>query len=360
MIAHFSPPNLRPQGPARLVGETSARISGLILRITGVMRNRFGRLQSVFAVPGGDCGDEMVRLQRRWTRRLQRLESVLQYIDAHGDDQIDVSALASMASISPFHFHRVFSSHVGEPVLAHIRRLRLEKAAFRLLFMQCSVTEAGALAGYSSPAAFTRAFRLHFGVTPKKFIRGLIQARPETDGCSAALPAGPEYRHIPELGVIGVKRRGGYNRSPWEAWRALRQFLRRTHPGTSPGMRVGIPLDWPEVTPDALRRYEACVESDAAADGEFFRKQVGGGTYAVFLHRGLYRNLQAAHESLFWHWFPRSGIRLREGPVLHIYLDPAVRGNPGSLRTEICIPVEMQQPARVVLQGRQCQALAGA
>ena len=64
----------------------------------------------------------MAQLQKRGTRRQQRIESVLQYIETLNGESVDVSALASMASISPFHFHRVFSAHVGEPVLAYIRR----------------------------------------------------------------------------------------------------------------------------------------------------------------------------------------------------------------------------------------------
>ena len=288
-------------------------------------------------------------MQRRWTRRQQRLESVLQYIEAHNGDAIDVSALASMASISPFHFHRVFSSHVGEPVLAYIRRLRLEKAAFRILFMNSSVTEVAAQAAYSSPAAFTRAFRLHFGTTPKKFVRKLLAGRQCDRHGGTAMPAGPEYRRIPTLELLGVKRLGPYNRSPWAAWRALQGFLQDSARGTGQWKRVGIPLDWPELTPEPRQRYEACVVSNAAPDGEFFRKQLPGGGYAVFLHRGPYQELPAAHENIFWRWLPDAGIKLRDAPAMHFYLDAdAEVSDPASLRTEICIPVDMPHMARTV------------
>lgn len=290
-----------------------------------------------------------MQLQGRGMRRQQRLEVVLQYIDAHGGEQIAVSALASMASISPFHFHRVFSSHVGEPVLGYIRRLRLEKAAWRLLFLECSVTDVAALAGYSSPAAFTRAFRARFGTTPKKFVRGVIAARPGRASGTVAFPEGPEYRRIAPMNLIAVKRRGPYDRSPWEAWRVLRDYVSHGTPGLVPPRRVGIPLDWPELTPAPLLRYEACFEHDAAAQGEFFRRQVGGGVHAVFVHRGPYQGLQAAHESVFWHWFPHGDVRLRDAQAFHIHLDPDPSGrDPATLRTEICIPVEYTQPSRAV------------
>lgn len=290
----------------------------------------------------------MAQVQRRWTRRQQRIESVLQYIEAHNGEAVDVSALASMASISPFHFHRVFSSQVGEPVLAYIRRLRLEKAAFRILFMNSSVTEVAAQAGYSSAAAFTRAFRMHYGTTPKKFVRKVLERRQGDEQRSDTPPAGPVFRRIPALELLGVKRLGPYSRSPWEAWHALHRFLEGSVPGTGPWTRVGIPLDWPELTPEPRRRYEACVVSDAAPHGEFFRKLLPGGTYAVFLHQGPYQGLPSAHESIFWRWLPDAGIRLRDAPAIHFYLDPDDQGrDPASLRTEICVPVEIPHAARV-------------
>ena len=289
----------------------------------------------------------MTQVQRRWTRRQQRIESVLQYIEAHNSEAVDVSALASMASISPFHFHRVFSSQVGEPVLAYIRRLRLEKAAFRILFINNSVTEAAARACYSSPAAFTRAFRLHFGITPRKFVRKVLERRQGEERCDRILSARPEFRRIPALDLLGVKRFGPYCQAPWAAWRALRGFLQGAAPGTGQWTRVGIPLDWPELTPEPRRRYEACVVSDAAPDGEFFRKQLPGGSYAVFLHQGPYQGLPSAHEWIFWRWLPDAGIRLRDAPAIHFYLDPDDEGtDPASLRTEICIPVEMPHSLR--------------
>jgi AraC family transcriptional regulator len=291
----------------------------------------------------------MAQLQRRWTRRQQRIESVLQYIESHNGESVDVSALASMASISPFHFHRVFSSQVGEPVLAYIRRLRLEKAAFRILFMHSSVTEVAAQAGYSSPAAFTRAFRMHYGTTPKKFVRKVLEGRQGDEQRGGVMPTGPVFRRIPALELLGVKRLGPYSRSPWAAWQALRGFLHGSAPGVDQWTRVGIPLDWPELTPEPRRRYEACVVSDAAADGEFFRKQLPGGSYAVFLHQGPYQGLPSAHEWIFWHWLPDAGIRLRDAPAIHFYLDPDDQAtDPASLRTEICIPVDMPQIPRTV------------
>lgn len=67
----------------------------------------------------------------------ERILRVLVHIQSHLDDAICIDDLARIACFSPFHFHHVFSGMVGEGVMEHIRRLRLERAAARLTDRQC-------------------------------------------------------------------------------------------------------------------------------------------------------------------------------------------------------------------------------
>jgi AraC family transcriptional regulator len=57
------------------------------------------------------------------------------------DRPLSLEELASIASFSPYHFHRIFRGIVGESVKEHVRRLRLERAAHRLRFTGQPVTE---------------------------------------------------------------------------------------------------------------------------------------------------------------------------------------------------------------------------
>ena len=173
------------------------------------------------------------------------------------------------------------------------------------------------------------------------------------------MPSGPVFRRVPPMNLFGVKRLGSYIRAPREAWGVLRAFLQASAPAGADWTRVGLPLDWPELTPEPRRRYEACVVSDAAPEGEFFRKQMGGGACAVFLHRGPYQALQAVHEKIFWNWLPHSGVKLRDAPAFHLYLESDKgSADSGPRQTEICIPVEMPQVARSVSQNHQSFAQA--
>jgi AraC family transcriptional regulator len=59
----------------------------------------------------------------------QRMLAVLVHIQRHLDADLSLEELATVASFSSFHFHRLFHSLVGESVKEHVRRLRLERAA---------------------------------------------------------------------------------------------------------------------------------------------------------------------------------------------------------------------------------------
>src|SRR5437773_11110991 len=99
----------------------------------------------------------------------ERLLRVLVYIQQHLDETIALDDLARVAHFSPYHFHRLFRGMVGESVMEHVRRLRLERAAHRLKFTDEPVTRIAFQAGYETHEAFSRAFRGMFDQSPSQF-----------------------------------------------------------------------------------------------------------------------------------------------------------------------------------------------
>ncbi|WP_429144654.1 hypothetical protein [Aeromonas veronii] len=57
----------------------------------------------------------------------------MDYISHHLDDNPGLDEVAAAAAISTFHFHRIFKTIVGETIAGFTRRLRMERAARRLL-----------------------------------------------------------------------------------------------------------------------------------------------------------------------------------------------------------------------------------
>jgi|AGTN01.1.fsa_nt_gi AraC-type DNA-binding domain-containing proteins len=105
------------------------------------------------------------------SRDLRRLERVEDYLAASDAASVPLDELARVAGISVSTLQRLFQSVHGMSAFEFIRRRNLERARAALLHRGVSVKEAAYLAGYSSPANFSTAFRHHFGQPPKRFGR---------------------------------------------------------------------------------------------------------------------------------------------------------------------------------------------
>ncbi len=97
------------------------------------------------------------------------IEEVMRYIRAHINEPLERETLASVAGFSIPHFHRVFRAQVGESAASYVRRLRLERAGRKLRMGAVDITEVALAAGYDSHAAFSKAFKQQFGVSPSEF-----------------------------------------------------------------------------------------------------------------------------------------------------------------------------------------------
>src|SRR6185503_16922002 len=85
------------------------------------------------------------------------------------DGDVSLDALAAKAGWSRFHFHRAFRRVTGETPKQYTLRVRVERAAARLLTQDGPILEVAAGVGFASHAVFTRAFRRHFGCTPVQY-----------------------------------------------------------------------------------------------------------------------------------------------------------------------------------------------
>src|ERR1700677_2061732 len=106
------------------------------------------------------------------------MHRVLEYIDRHLDQELDLRALARVAHFSSFHFHRVFLSWTGETLGDYLRRRRLEVAATRLAGQpQFAIFSVDAYVGFGSAEAFARVFKIRFGRTASEWRATTAQQR---------------------------------------------------------------------------------------------------------------------------------------------------------------------------------------
>lgn len=113
---------------------------------------------------------------KRWAKKedteseyYRSLNRVIGYVKEHLHENTDLKTLAGIARISPYHFHRIFKSFIGESLGDYVNRLRMEYVAGQLKTSGLSLAELAERTGYSSEQALSRAFKKYFDIPPKTF-----------------------------------------------------------------------------------------------------------------------------------------------------------------------------------------------
>ena len=98
-----------------------------------------------------------------------RINNALLYINENIAEPLNIATLAEVAFLSPTQFKKVFKEQLGATVLAHITQLRMEKAQALLTHTDYPLQIIGEKVGYKELSAFSRKFKQHYGLSPKKF-----------------------------------------------------------------------------------------------------------------------------------------------------------------------------------------------
>lgn len=291
-----------------------------------------------------------------------RVNRALEYVQRHLDRELGLEVLAAQACFSPWHFHRIFSALVGETPDAHVRRLRLERAASLLSRRPPeSVTEVAMRCGFSTPSHFSRNFKAHFGLSPRQWqierpqaraaaesaaaaasknrqAEGGIRTAPGGDGQALAPPggyvvigketsAGPhaaievEVRRLQPIKLAYVWHLKGYFKGVAESFLRIQGWMRARELLGPDSRCIGVNFDNPDVTPAERCRMLAGVNLPPDCDLESLkpvgRLPVGfttlaGGLYGVWRYRGDGRDLRQDYYQFYGHWLPQSGLAPRD------------------------------------------------
>ena len=80
-----------------------------------------------------------------------QINIALDFIRKNIDEKINLEEISNLAGLSSFHFQRIFSAFVGENLSSYIRRIKLEKAAFKLKYENFNIINIAYDAGYETP-----------------------------------------------------------------------------------------------------------------------------------------------------------------------------------------------------------------
>ena len=282
------------------------------------------------------------------------IDMVTSYIQSHIEDDLRLEDLAVQAGFSPFHFHRIFAGVMGETIADYVQRIRMAMVVQRLLHTSEPVTEIGLAAGYKTPSAFAKAFRLRFGVSPTTFrtmernaAYALLIQQPLAPSAAQRLPQ-PEIRTLPDLHVLYVRGWGmieySFSKAADRAFSTLIRYLQQHKLMDAFSACLAITPDDYDVVPHDQCRIDAGVVLKAGVQIELASEEVAiqvlpAGRWAVFVHKGPYDTLWQSWNVAYRDWLPRSNERPRDVAPVEIYLNNINHTPPEQLRTEILIPI---------------------
>lgn len=277
---------------------------------------------------------------------LHQILPALQRVQVDLGADVSTAALAAAAGMSPSHFHDVFRRETGETVKQHTLRLRLERAAFRLLTERTGVAAVAFDLGFGSHETFTRAFHRARGMSPSDFRLRMRPDAPAHVGSTVA-PLEPAVGSVSTTSAVllqpahiaFVRHVGPYEQVDPAEFAALVEWVRARR--LDPICLVGIAHDAPGITPDARLRFDVGVQVTRP-----FRSAPGVGYQllperwcAVTSYVGPFTGLTAAYEVAFTAANRLVGFSMIGLPVEERYLTSALVSRQEIQTTQILIPL---------------------
>lgn len=283
------------------------------------------------------------------------LNRLVDLVDEHLTDEIDVEGFAARAGTTEYHLRRMFSSLAGMPLSEYVRRRRMTVAAAEVISGEGDLLGIAVRYGYGSTEAFGRAFRSVHGAGPGDVRRdgGPLRTQPQlrfrlsVEGSTTMdtrIVERPAFRlagHATRVPLVhhgvNVHIQAHVTSIPAEEHRRLKR-LASTEP-------TGLLQVSDDVDPDSTEGSEltylhgVAVDEDTPVPEDLDAIEVPAGSWAVFRTSGPYpASLQETWAATASEWFPSNPWRLRPGPSIVAVLD---RADDFSTATcELWLPVE--------------------
>jgi AraC family transcriptional regulator len=309
--------------------------------------------------------------QAQPVRYLDLLSRAVAHIGEHLADPLDTEVLARQASMSPYHFHRLFRAYFGTTVAGYVTWRRLQRACDLLGRDDASVLDVALAVGYESAQALAKAMRRELDTTPTAVRAGTapnwhqlferrgtagVLSNPPNDPQGLALK--PQLIDTPDLWVLTATGRGMHNGDMTRAAEAgFAELLPATgRAGLSDRVKSCIAIfpDEPRHPNDEqARMWVGAIFDYALVDrsgsparphidlhGSLAWRQLPAGRHAVFTHIGPYTELHRAWSAAYGQWLPATGYALRDTPPFEHYVNDPRQLPPQQWRTDIHLPLQ--------------------
>lgn len=256
---------------------------------------------------------------------VDRINRAVDYVTQNLAEPLRLEDVAQAACFSPYHFHRIFQVLMGETLTAFVKRVRLERAVYLLSHRAgVNLTEIALSCGFSSSSDFSRSFRAHYGVSPRRFdVDGFRRSRRDAMHTFARLPAGTNpdgfavsLRNCPARRVAYIRVHRPYegDHVPQAVARLLAWADAR---GLADGQWLGYQWDDPEIVALEKIRYDVGLEvpGTTAAEGEVSITAFPSCLVAEVDIAGSVDIELRALDWLFLSWLPTSGYAPAHQPM---------------------------------------------
>lgn len=100
---------------------------------------------------------------------VQKFGAILDYIETHYTEDIELESIAKISGFSKFHFSRLFKQYTDMTFCDYLNYRRLRAAEELLSGPDLSITELALQSGFPSISTFNRIFKQKHGITPSEY-----------------------------------------------------------------------------------------------------------------------------------------------------------------------------------------------
>ncbi|WP_147803840.1 AraC family transcriptional regulator [Alkalicoccus halolimnae] len=266
---------------------------------------------------------------------IESLQKAIDYMEEHLLESLSIETIARQASVSPYHFQRMFMILTDYSVGEYLRGRRLTLAAKELSSSDSKVIDLAYKYGYETPEAFSKAFRKQHGVSPSKARKGSGQLQ--------------SYNRL----TIQVNLRGAepmnYKIIEKEAFQVV--GIKRECPCGETGEVSGIAELWEEVNADGTADrlvqlingeingllgitnnyseeketvdYWVAAEHSGEVPGDFTAMTLPSSRWVIFEVTGSAPvAMPEAWNQIYTEWIPSNGYEVADIPAVEAYTDP--------------------------------------
>lgn len=295
----------------------------------------------------------------------KEINKLIDYIYNNLDKELTMQDLSRRINLSPYHFHRIFSTEQGEPLGKFIQRIRIERAAALLKGDQYTpVTQIAYACGFSSATLFCRNFKKHFGVTAQEYRNSQRENSKNSLYESIINPNSRSYsryfcheksiligekimtctfeiKNLAALEIIYCRHQGALDQMQ-DAFGKLIQWAYPRGLMANPEMRLlSVYHDDPRITETSKLTADAgmIINTDVKPEGEIGKHTIQSGLYAVGHFEISMEEFPDAWNATF-RLLAEHGCTCTAGHHYEIYRNNRDEHPEKKFIVDICIPVK--------------------